>query len=360
MAGQGARLSRREGRLNTVESGSTAIGERRIISSNNRIGSISSGVGRSTSTNSLEPAIGLEREEFESVEETRLARLGLNESNWLERERGDEVHMRDMRRFRQIRRDLSNQSTNLNLNNSMQKKKDVMNLYCGNSLGLTKKSANKSEEREILPQGFKYSEEEEITGGCGILICSRGSEESFLRKFPTLITTTESTVFNFASDEPPLIELVGDLNLEKVTEKLNSTICQGCERVVIGCKGCGNGLGYRITKACKPCEITGMNWFFCRSSCNFLLRKAEASPLRRYVPEGITSKKRVRVQEVEKGAMKWETIPSRTEDLQSGLIGFNDDWGMEKMEVKRAVVEEIMELVSFFFVLDPLLIIIKK
>ncbi|GAA5943406.1 uncharacterized protein JCM15063_002941 [Sporobolomyces koalae] len=223
--------------------------------------------------------------------------------------------------------------------------------------------------------------EERSSKGCGTLICSRALLDDKLP--PKMFQDSEprgsstSTLFpSLSSDLPPNSMRLGDLvNPETgLGERVGSRGfcgCRGCITRDLGCKRCGNHVGYRLLKPCVYCSIvkprrpgvpptTGslrsigagggvagggtidsMTFYFRLDRVSTLERKLKVPPSIDFKDE--TNSTRVRPVEEEQvvegrgtrrrekspqsgQVMLWKHIPNPQSDFEAGLISEPLDW----------------------------------
>ncbi|BGP35767.1 hypothetical protein JCM10296v2_007619 [Rhodotorula toruloides] len=144
------------------------------------------------------------------------------------------------------------EETNALMGMALRSKKEVYLLYCGGNGTLAEAS---------LPTGFSFAEnaEGDGNGGCGALVCSRALLEGVPDKvFDDELARRERPAAS--SDLPPRADRVGDWNEGTGTGgervgKRGWKGCKGCVTRDIGCRRCGNLLGYRLLRPCVTCSI---------------------------------------------------------------------------------------------------------
>ncbi|GAA5853957.1 hypothetical protein JCM8547_008169 [Rhodosporidiobolus lusitaniae] len=151
------------------------------------------------------------------------------------------------------------EETNALMGHALRAKKGVYLLYCGGGEG-------EGEDGEGVPRGFERVEGkgkgkaiEEGGGGCGALVCARALLDGVP---PKIFTDGGAEVPAASSDLPPAIGRVGDWSEDGVEEgservgKRGSKGCKGCVTRDVGCRRCGNHLGYRLLRPCVSCSIS--------------------------------------------------------------------------------------------------------
>ncbi|GAA6053785.1 hypothetical protein NBRC10513_005546 [Rhodotorula toruloides] len=144
------------------------------------------------------------------------------------------------------------EETNALMGMALRSKKEVYLLYCG---------GNGTVEEVSLPPGFSFAgnAEEDGNQGCGALVCSR----ALLEGVPDKVFDDEPARRErpaASSDLPPRADRVGDWNEgtgvggERVGKR-GWKGCKGCVTRDIGCRRCGNLLGYRLLRPCVTCSI---------------------------------------------------------------------------------------------------------
>ncbi|GAA6056234.1 hypothetical protein JCM3770_002100 [Rhodotorula araucariae] len=146
------------------------------------------------------------------------------------------------------------EETNAMMGAALRSKKGVALLYCGGSPSF----------ETTLPAGFAWAEEgterAPATRGCGALVCAR----ALLDGVPAKVFTDARDAREepaASSDLPPVAERVGDWagagqdDCERVGKR-GWGGCKGCLTRDLGCKRCGNHLGYRLLRPCVTCSIS--------------------------------------------------------------------------------------------------------
>ncbi|BGO96044.1 hypothetical protein NBRC10512v2_007760 [Rhodotorula toruloides] len=144
------------------------------------------------------------------------------------------------------------EETNALMGMALRSKKEVYLLYCG---------GNGAVDEVSLPSGFAFAGNaaEDGNAGCGALVCSR----ALLEGVPDKVFDDEPARRErpaASSDLPPRADRVGDWNEgtgvggERVGKR-GWKGCKGCVTRDIGCRRCGNLLGYRLLRPCVTCSI---------------------------------------------------------------------------------------------------------
>ncbi|GAA5845238.1 hypothetical protein JCM11251_003853 [Rhodosporidiobolus azoricus] len=162
------------------------------------------------------------------------------------------------------------EETNALMGHALRAKKGVYLLYCGGEEG--ERGVGEGEVGEALPPGFSYAagggEASEgrsaFRRGCGALLCAR----ALLSGVPSKVFSDEDARRGLecaaaSSDLPPSAARVTDWDatgkgegdaVERVGKR-GWKGCKGCITRDVGCKRCGNHLGYRLLRPCVTCSI---------------------------------------------------------------------------------------------------------
>ncbi|GAA5902413.1 uncharacterized protein JCM6883_001401 [Sporobolomyces salmoneus] len=147
----------------------------------------------------------------------------------------------------------SREETNSLSGRALRSKKGVYLLYCGGT-------ESTSSEGESLPRGFERVDggKEAKPRGCGALICARGLIEGIPKK--VFADDKKEELEAFSSDLPP--STIGLADLEDEEEGLGERVgkrgwkgCKGCITRDLGCRRCGNHVGYRLLRPDVYCSI---------------------------------------------------------------------------------------------------------
>ncbi|BGP52103.1 hypothetical protein JCM10450v2_008074 [Rhodotorula kratochvilovae] len=293
---------------------------------------------------------------------------------------GAEVRVRESPRRR------TREETNAMMGAALRSKKAVALLYCGSA-------GSRAEAGEALPKGFAWEGEGEGARGCGALVCARALLDGVPAKvfFDAEEKREEPAA---SSDLPPVAGRAGDWGEEgedggERVGKRGWRGCKGCLTRDVGCKRCGNHLGYRLLRPCVTCSISrpaytsyanvvtsahaqplvlsagGVTGGGVVDGLLFHYRLAGVTPLPRLVGrtprEELAAEERARARSGE-GAedegdeegedareragranapairrlrekppregerMRWKAIPSAQRDFQDGLVGEPGDW----------------------------------
>ncbi|KAK4051573.1 hypothetical protein OIV83_002713 [Microbotryomycetes sp. JL201] len=177
-------------------------------------------------------------------------------------------------------------TTHALMGRTMRMKRDCLLLYCGGS-PTRSLDENGNGGQDDLPPGFHWRAGEgsgpktdsTTTKGCGKLLCARGYGSDSISPMNGLSVMTphnwpERTTQKFwASDVPVRAEDVADVGQEQQESPLGVAqrqkgFCRWCRSREIGCRDCGNTIGYRVLKFCGSCqksnhvELEGMLWRF--------------------------------------------------------------------------------------------------
>ncbi|BGP27991.1 hypothetical protein JCM10295v2_006978 [Rhodotorula toruloides] len=144
------------------------------------------------------------------------------------------------------------EETNALMGMALRSKKEVFLLYCG---------GNGTVDEISLPPGFCFASDsvEDANEGCGALVCSR----ALLEGVPDKVFDDEPARLErpaASSDLPPAADKVGDWAAEpgvggERVGRRGWKGCKGCVTRDIGCRRCGNLLGYRLLRPCVTCSI---------------------------------------------------------------------------------------------------------
>ncbi|GAA5884115.1 hypothetical protein JCM6882_002145 [Rhodosporidiobolus microsporus] len=161
------------------------------------------------------------------------------------------------------------EETNALMGHALRAKKGVYLLYCGGGDPVPPSSSSD----EALPPGFSYAAPvdgpdgtDPPRSGCGALICAR----ALLDGVPSKVFSDEDARAGreraaASSDLPPSAARVVDWDAagrgdgeggggERVGRR-GWKGCKGCVTRDVGCKRCGNHLGYRLLRPCVTCSI---------------------------------------------------------------------------------------------------------
>ncbi|KAM0789773.1 hypothetical protein ACM66B_006626 [Microbotryomycetes sp. NB124-2] len=246
---------------------------------------------------------------------------------------------------------------------TMRMKKDCFLLYCGGQSGLAPGGGGAVARADGLPPGWHWqagtsttTRQQTPTTGCGKLICSRGYAGHPKAIDPSLMTPhnwlERSRDKFYASDVPVRAEDVSDVAMDDEQEydemvESERGFCRRCKKAEIGCRDCGNILGYRILRFCQPCqetnpvELDGLLWRFWQHAVTSRHRLVGIDPTR-HVDDAVQdvevveevktnvqsdSQERIEPKMPVRGAkMRWGQLPHPQIDYENGLVGEPRDW----------------------------------
>ncbi|GAA5957992.1 hypothetical protein JCM3765_006226 [Sporobolomyces pararoseus] len=170
----------------------------------------------------------------------------------------------------------SREETNSLSGRLLRSKKQVYLIYCGGGDHDEPLQRSEEEEEESLPKGFTNTNNITQKGGgrgrgCGVLLCSRGLIQSDPQQqgggvSKKVFTDSNSNndkveIESCSSDLPPSFTWLTDLE-EQDQEGLGERIgkrgwknCKSCITRDLGCKRCGNHVGYRLLRPDVYCSI---------------------------------------------------------------------------------------------------------
>ncbi|GAA6006600.1 hypothetical protein JCM11491_003112 [Sporobolomyces phaffii] len=148
----------------------------------------------------------------------------------------------------------SREETNSLAGRALRSRKRVYLVYCGGE--------NHNNDEETVPNGFddRNGRRQVQRGGCGALLCARGLVDGVPNKVFDDAHDTLDPVGGSSSDLPPsttaLADLVDDAHgLGERVGKRGWRGCKGCVTRDLGCRKCGNHVGYRLLRPDVFCSI---------------------------------------------------------------------------------------------------------